>query len=190
MKILSILTLGLLVFTNIETNNSNEFECFISTNKEIYEIGETPEITVTIKNNSGKDVYLIGSLDASEYKWRSPYCYFEINKPNNISSPILKRCGNMNSLRKEDFKLVKSGQSFDPYQSIDDYGFFSSNEIKKKENFQAPGKYKITFYYSTKSTELSDYRGHDNQKNELKKLLNKTPNIELISNTIEIEIKK
>ena len=74
--ILSILILTLFGLTNEKTDNSKGFECSIVATKSTYEIGETPEITVAIKNNSGKDIYLIGSLDASEEQWRSPYCYF------------------------------------------------------------------------------------------------------------------
>ena len=188
--ILSILILTLFGLTNEKTDNSKGFECSIVATKSTYDIGETPEITVAIKNNSGKAIYLIGSLDASEEQWRSPYCYFNIEKPKNDSLPITGRCGNMNSLRKEDFKLVKSGEIFNPYQSIDGYGFFGSYEIGRKENFQNPGKYKITFHYSTKSTKLDDYLGDGSENAELRELFNKMPNIELTSNTIEIEIKK
>lgn len=187
---LSILILTLFGLINEKTDDSNKFECSIVTTKSTYSIGETPEITITIKNNSGKDVYLIGSLDASEEQWRSPYCYFKIDKPKSDSLPIIGRCGNMNSLRIEDFKLVKSGETFNPYQSIDGDGFFGSYEIERKENFQNPGIYKITFHYSTKSTKLEDYLGDGDENTELRALFDKMPNIELTSNTIEIEIKK
>ncbi|PKV48852.1 hypothetical protein ATE84_0866 [Aquimarina sp. MAR_2010_214] len=187
--ILSILILTFFGLTNERTVNSENFECSIKTTKKVYRIGETPEITVSITNNSSNDVYLIGSLDASEEKWRSPYCYYTIKKPTNKALPILGRCGNMNSLRKDDFKLVKSGELFNPYQSIDGYGFFSSYEIERKENFQSPGKYKITFHYSTKSTKLNDYLGDGDENTELIELFSMVPNIQLESNTIEIEIK-
>ena len=188
--ILSILILTFFGLTNERTNNTDEFECSIISTKSTYDIGETPEITVAIKNNSEKDVYLIGSLDASESQWRSPYCYFTIDKPKSDSLPIVVRCGYMNSLRKEDFILVKSGEEFNPYQPIDDYGFFDSYEIVRKENFQNPGKYKITFHYSTESTALDDYLGDGKENTELRELFEKMPNIKLTSNSIEIEIKK
>ena len=188
--ILSILILTLFGLTNDKTDNSKEFECSIVGTKLTYSIGETPEIAVAVKNNSVRDVYLIGSLDASEEQWRSPYCYFKIDKPKSDSLPIIGRCGNINPLMKEDFKLVKSGEEFNPYKSVDDYGFFGSNEIGRKENFQTPGKYKITFHYSTKSTKLDDYLGDGDENKELRELFDKMPNVQLRSNTIEIEIKK
>jgi hypothetical protein len=95
----------------------------------------------------------------------------------------------MNPLKKENFKLVKPGESFDPYQSDKGYAFFSSYEIGRKENFQVAGKYLIRFHYSTKSTELKDYLGNE-KDNELKALFDNVPHPELSSNTIEIEIKK
>ncbi|MDT7831674.1 hypothetical protein RQM59_04740 [Flavobacteriaceae bacterium S356] len=188
--ILSILMLTLFGLSNEKILDSERYECTIKATKKVYSIGETPQIAVSITNNSGEDVYLIGSLDASEVKWRSPYCYYKIDKPKNVPSPMVGRCGNMNSLRVGDFKLVKPGESFNPYQSTKGYSFFGSYEIQRKENFKSPGTYKITFHYSTKSTKLDNYLGDGEENTKLKKLFSKVPNIELKSNTIEIEIKE
>jgi len=178
-------------YDSIEKRDSTkDFECLITTRKQVYKIGETPKITVSIKNNTGKDVYLIGSLDGSEVRWRIPYCYFKINKPTIDTLPVLRRCGIVNPLRKEDFVLVKAGETFDPYQSVDDYGFFSSNEINRKENFRKPGKYSITFCYSTMPTGGYGFAANVNKTPELKTLLSNLPKIELTSNTLEIQIRK
>lgn len=187
MKTVSVLIL-VLFGTASNLVNNNDFDCKISTSKKVYKIGETPELKVSIANNSKKDVYLIGSLDGSEEKRRNPHCYFTIEKPKNDLLPIVRDCGNMNLLRKEDFKLIKAGESFNPYESIDGYGFFSSYEMDREENFQIPGKYKITFHYSTASTKISDYFG--GEAKDLKELFSKVPHIDLKSNTIEIEIRE
>jgi hypothetical protein len=170
-------------------NTPIEFECVLTVAKKTYKPGETPELKVAIVNKTRKDVYLIGSLDASDLKWRSPHCYFSIERPNKDPLPGGGRCGNMNSLRENDFVLVKSGESFDPYQSIDGYGFFGPYIMGNKDAFKAPGTYKITFHYSTKSTKIGDYLGDGSTNEKLLALFMQMPHIELTSNTVEIEVK-
>ena len=188
---MSLRILSILVCTSLGLNSSDlmspkSFECVISSLKKTYSIGETPQITVSIKNKTKKDVYLIGSLDGSEEKWRSPLCYFEIDSPGKRKAPTVGRCGNMNSLKETDFVWVKSGETFNPYQE----GFFSSYEIARVENFQKTGRYKITFFYSIKSVDMATYFGDDNgaSKKAIKKLFAQVPHFELKSNTIEIEM--
>jgi len=186
--IITILGLFLLC-ANITKSKENEgFECLLTASKKIYKMGETLKLEVSIKNNSGKDVYLIGSLDGSERKMRNPYCYYTIEKPKKDSLPLIVGCKTLNPLEKEDFKFIKTGGSFNPYQ-LDEDGLFSTRELKRKENFKTPGKYKITFHYSTKSVKISDYRG-DDKNEELQELFKRVPHIKLSSNTVEIEIKK
>jgi len=55
--------------------------CTISANKPVYAVGDVPDINVQIKNESKRNVVLVGSLDASARKWRYPHCYFEIRTP-------------------------------------------------------------------------------------------------------------
>ncbi|VAV83076.1 hypothetical protein MNBD_BACTEROID02-434, partial [hydrothermal vent metagenome] len=81
-------------------------------------------------------------------------------------------------------------ESFNPYETVDGYGFFDSYEIGRKENFRVPGRYRITFNYSTKSARIDDYLGDGNKNKELEELFNMVPHIELKSNTLEIEIKE
>lgn len=173
-------------------DTSLEYECILSSSKKIYKLGETPAVNVSIKNKSGKDVYLIGCLDGSEEKWRMPFCYFYIEKPITDSLPLVARCGNMNPLRKRDFKLVASGDSFDPFSKSS--GYWSSYEIKRSDHFKKIGRYKVTFHYVAKSDKLEDFLGDHgfgvrrSQNNEVIELFKQTPSIKLESNTIEIEI--
>ena len=94
------------------------------------ELGKAPNITVEIANWTDDDIYLVGSMDASDHKWRYPLCYFEVIGPDG-KSPVLDvaRCGNMNSIRDKDFVKVPRGGKFDPYKRIDEYGFFGSSQI-------------------------------------------------------------
>jgi len=166
--------------------------CTLKSGKTQYRIGELPDLAVEITNNTGKDIYLIGSLDASDMKWRMPYCYFTIEKPKPDTMRLFGRCGNMNTLRTEDFVLVKAGQKFSPYQSVDNYGFFTDHTIANRETFKNPGVYKIRFHYSTNSKEINDFMGdrpfRSNRADSIKlnSLFNKVPKVELESNEIQI----
>ena len=174
------------------TVSDTYFECILTVNKIVLRAGEMPEFKVEIKNLSSKEVYLIGSLEGSEQKFRLPYCYFTIEKP--FEDPVRRvaRCGNLLFLRVEDFKLVKPNEIFDPYSKIDEYGYYRSSEINLKENFRKPGKYKIQFHYSTKANNLNGFNIYNRRANfdQLKDLLDKVPKIELSSNVIELEIVK
>ena len=80
----------------------------LTSDKEVYKVGELPKLTVKIYNDSKEDIYLIGSLDGSDVKWRFPYCYYSIDRPKSVQTK-LQRCGNMNTLRLHDFKLIHAG---------------------------------------------------------------------------------
>lgn len=183
------------LFVTSKTDHSDssgfnaDFECKLIVNKKVFKVGELPEFKVEIKNLTSKEIYLIGSLDASEEKWRLPHCYFTIDKPFKDST-LIERCGNMNTLRLKDFRLVKPNGIFDPYENLEDYGFFSSFAISHPKNFGKTGVYKIQFHYSTKSNDINDFigDGFGDDKKELTELFKKVPRIELSSNIIEIEI--
>src|SRR4051812_43500968 len=77
------------------------------------ELGKVPAVKVEIKNLAGKEVLLVGSLDASDCKWRFPYAYFTVIGPD--GKDVVKgigRCGNTNPLREQDFVAVKPGAAF------------------------------------------------------------------------------
>ena len=97
------------------------------------------DISVALTNETDVDIYLVGSLDASDCKWRYPHCYFEVTGPDGKpAARKIGRCGNMNTLRAEDFAKVPPGGSFDPYQQVDGYGFFAAHQLDP-HNFREPG---------------------------------------------------
>lgn len=176
-------------------DESSNFECTLTTSQTVYKVGETPDINVSIKNHGEKDVYLVGSLDGSLEKWRLPYCYFEIEKPIIDSISPLARCGNMNSLKKKDFKLVRPNELIDPLSEMN--GYFQDYEIKRPEHFRNIGTYKITFFYSTQSDNVKDFIGigFGASKSYIKTMIEefsdlflKVPSLKLKSNTVEILI--
>lgn len=173
-----------------------EITCTISSVKQSYKVGEVPQLEVKIRNQSGKDVYLIGSLDGSDIKWRMPHCYFTLRKPITATdSALTGRCKTLNPLRREDIVLVKPGSSFDPYSMIDHSGFFGNAETLRAANFREPGVYTIQFHYNSNSEKISHFRGDRHYKNagdsiQLQQLFSKAAKIQLSSNTLEIRYEK
>jgi len=185
-------------FSQIDLNQRNQpdstfFECTISSEKTSYQIGEIPKIEIKIRNKTSDEVLFLGCLDGSEVKWRMPYCYYTIESPKKQKIEFSPRCGNMNTLRPNDFVLTKSNEVFNPYQQIDDYGFFDSFIINNPNTFNAAGIYKVQFYYNSNSTNIKDFMGDYNTKadiEKLSKLFEKIRKIELSSNILEIEFSK
>lgn len=157
--------------------------CTISADKETYRVGDTPALTVRLTNLTGEDINLIGSLDASDCKWRYPHCYTEITTPYGPPDEGA-RCGNTNDLRVEDFVKVPPGGRFDPYQTIDGYGFFS-NHLLRATNFKMAGEYRLRFVYSTAAT-LGSFRG-DASNLQLAALFEKVPKTTVKSNEIRLK---
>lgn len=174
----------------LHVNKNNEFSCTISSGLKTYKTGQTPDIKVAIVNKGKSDVYLIGALDGSENKGRMPYCYFSIEKPK-PDTILYQSCGTVNPLRAEEYRLVKAGESFNPYAAIDSKGFWSSYMIADKETFKNPGVYRIQFHYSTNSTDIRRFLGSWDKNPDttrLKLLFENLPKIGLSSNVLEINI--
>jgi hypothetical protein len=149
---------------------------------------------VEITNLTGEDVYLVGSLDASDCKWRYPYCYFEVIGPDGKSTVQgIGRCGNMNPLREEDFIKVQRGGKFDPYQQ--GYGSFSAYQLSPR-SFPVAGKYRIRFVYSTESGQIMDWLGDDVAVGEQRAtkrfggLFKQVPKAKVTSNEINVSVVK
>jgi hypothetical protein len=167
------------------------FRCTISSVKKSYKVGEVPQLQVTITNESDKDVYLIGSLDGSDIQWRMPYCYFTLQKPvPGPDSPRVGRCKTLNPLRKEDFTLVKAGASFNPYQTIDGYGFFEDHETLLPSRFSQPGMYTIQFHYNSNSGSFHQFRIAEKDSALLHTIFSKAAKVELSSNKLELRFEQ
>jgi hypothetical protein len=172
-----------------------KLSCALASDRTVYKVGELPKFTVNIFNNSKDEIYLIGSLDGSAVKWRFPYCYYTIDRPK-PDTTRLQRCGNMNTLRVADFKLVKAEQKFNPYESIDGHGFFTDYTTTNHETFKNPGVYKIKFHYSTNSQNISDFTGDRPFRSDrldsltINTFFKKVPKVEITSNEIEIRVEE
>lgn len=163
------------------------------------ELGQVPAISVEIANWTEGEIYLIGSLDGSDLKWRYPLCYFEVIGPDGKPAKNgVARCGNMNTIRENDFVKVPRGGKFNPYQKIDDHGFFGTS-LMVPATFQAEGEYRIRYVYSTDNADakcwLGDVRGsvaemlntggtHEN----VVRLLAQVPKTTVSSNEITVKV--
>lgn len=168
------------------------FTCTISAEKVSIVQGTVPRVNVAITNKSGKDVYLVGSLDGSEVGWRFPKCGFELldaaGKPVPQKRPM-SRCGNMNALKTTDFAKVAEGAEFNPTGK----GFFGSSQLYRFRQLP-PGTYILRFYYQTSTKSAEDYSG-DLQRSRLKpvspeiqELFEAVPLIDIKSNDLQITV--
>ncbi len=151
------------------------------------ELGKVPKITVAITNQTNADIYLVGSLDASDCKWRYPLCYFEVIGPDGKSAAEGgKGCGNVSELREKNFVKVSPGRTFDPYQQIGDHGFFFASQLNSR-TFRTTGEYRIRFFYSTNSNNMDAWFG-DAENDKLVGLLRQVPKVEIRSNEIKVSV--
>lgn len=156
-------------------------------------LGQTPWVKVTITNQTGQEIYLVGSLDDSDTKSRFPHCYFEVTGPDGKPPEIIDiRCGFQNPLKVNDFVRVGVGGRFNPYQAINGHGFFSSYQISES-GFPVAGKYRVRFVYSTAAGNLEKWQGTvwrdqvTGNKN-IQRLFKRVPKVEVKSNVIEVTV--
>ncbi len=168
-------------------NQSDSVVCILSTNKRKYKIGQPLELNVEIINHLDTPILMVGSLDGSEIGFRPPISYFEVRHKilGKVWSASLF-CGTVNPLRKEDFKIIGPNQIFNPYEVIDDYGFFHAQQLEEI-NFKIPGIYEIIYRYSKNNNNKVEQIYSPRMEMELINMWNKVPNLNLTSNTITIE---
>jgi len=97
----------------------------------------------------------------------------------------------VNNLRSEDFVEVKPGEALNPYSKVGELDSFA-NYLLRKWKAEKPGKYVITFTYSTAAeSDVSwhgDFSGESGAK--LKKMLEKVPRITVKSAPVVVEYVK
>jgi len=126
-----------------------------------------------------------------------PYCYYTIDKPK-PDTVMFGRCGTSDPLKVEDFRMVKAGEVFNPYEKTTDHGFSPDYASTQKETFKNPGVYKIQFHYAVNADDITRFVGSISMENlakrsdttVLKTLFAQVPKIALVSNSIEIKIEE
>jgi hypothetical protein len=152
------------------------------------ELGNAPKVTVAITNQTKADIYLVGSLDASDCQWRYPHCYFEVTGPDGKSAVSkIARCKHMDALQEKHFVKVLPGRSFDPFQN----GFFSAHQLDAS-TFRTAGEYRIRFVYSTNSSTIAEWTGDRGGRvavaEKLVAMFSQVPKVEVRSNEIKITV--
>jgi hypothetical protein len=156
-------------------------------------LGSVPKVTVAITNQTGANIYLVGSLDGSDWRGRYPYCYFEVIGPDGESAvpELILEDPLCSPLREKDFVKVTPGEAFDPYdQSL---GFFPAVQLDPAV-FRAPGAYRVRFVYSTKSDDIALWRNGgwngtpEDERPKILDLFDQVPKLEVRSDEISITI--
>jgi hypothetical protein len=162
------------------TIGEDDVYCLLTSPIVQYEVGDTPDLLVTVFNGSEQTVYLVGSLDGSERQSRYPHAYYTISgPPNGVKTEPLVYCGNLNGLRREDFIHLHPGESFDPYMNIDSGGFFAAAKLRASK-LTEPGEYRFTFHYSTASPTIDDWKGTvEHVSIDALELLKRVPRVEI-----------
>ena len=157
--------------------------------------GTAPGLKVTLINRTGADIYLIRSLDASDCKWRLPYCHLEIIGPDGMPCDVNHPwCANVNTITAQDFVMVPAGGTFDPYIQLDGTGYLNAHQLRG-ENFQKVGAHRIRFVYSTKSEDIGRFIGWigvgrdqtQADSDRIAEMFPKVPKVEARSNEIVVE---
>jgi hypothetical protein len=170
--------------------------CTIRCAKTSYRSGEVPEISVRLFNWTGKDIFLVGSLDGSDCRIRYPHWDFEITGPDGqMLTEMPNRCGYMNPLRPEQFIKVAAGGAFDPYRQAQGLDFFGDWRLCP-ETFRRAGDYRVRFVYSTEQPRIARWLGSSRhaeadlrEDSPLSRLLAEVPKTTVRSNELRIVIK-
>src|SRR5262245_40982519 len=168
------------------TGRKPPIECVLTVANPVCKVGGVPDLSVRVVNNTGRPVYLVGSLDASDCRWRYPHCYFEITGPD--GAPVQSghgRCGLMNPLRDKDFVRVPGGGRFAPYMRVDDYGFFGCYQMSP-QTFRNPGEYRLRYVYSTESRDITKWQGDG--KKGLAERFEEVPHGTYRSNEVRVKV--
>lgn len=160
--------------------------------KASYVVGEIPKAKVILHNRTGQEIVLSKGLDGSEVGWRFPKCGFEIFDENKerIQPQPIGRCGNMSTLRVDDFVEVPDGG--DMNLSENGYaGFSGLYQISQK-----PGTYWVRHYYHTSGGSVSDYFGDERMMERpkvdsaIRKLAEQVPKVSVYSEMVKVVIEE
>lgn len=162
-----------------------DFELIISSESTTFKLGDTPEFTAIITNNSSEKVNLVPALDGSSWGTRYPIVRWIVTAPPGTPEPeSFGVCGNTNNIQPSDFISVSPDETFSPIAR--GWNYFPADQIT------APGKYTVQLTYDTRG-EATQWHGFMGvltpiYKRKIKRLLNDVPKMHLTSNTITITV--
>jgi hypothetical protein len=83
---------------------------------------------------------------------------------------------------------VPVGGKFDPYQSIDEQGFFRAEQLSLR-TFSSTGRYRVRFVYSTRNSDIRDWGGWTVASDaKILALFKRVPRVDVKSNEIAITV--
>ncbi|MCK6472864.1 MAG: hypothetical protein L6R28_14065 [Planctomycetes bacterium] len=143
--------------------------------------GKEVTFRVRIKNVSDRDVTVVGCLDGSTSDKRYPHFGRSItpDKP----QAMMMGCGNCNSLRDSDLKVLKPGESFDPF------GPGSFGEWQAKWTPDKEGAYTVKFTCDYAAKDLSEWNGPVERSMGLGGLEEKLKQVPKVALTASVELK-
>ena len=151
--------------------------CSVTPLRSTFRVGDTPAFRFRILNRSGRALLLVRSLDGSAEGRRYPRVDVSIRGPAGaVRPPGYAVCGNMNSLTDEDFFEVAPGAAFDPLER----GFRPL--VLSRGVFPVPGRYQVTFSYSTNERDIRRWMGWpdlDHVPKGLSAKLRRVPRVDL-----------
>lgn len=140
--------------------------------------GKEIKFRVRIKNVSDRDVTVVGCLDGSTSNRRYPQFSRTIT-PDNSPPPMLSG-GSCNSITESDLKVLKPGESFDPFGP----GARETSWIPVKE-----GTYTVRFTCDYAAKDVLEWNGPIEQSAGLGGLEEKLKNVPKVTLTATVQVK-
>lgn len=164
----------------------DDLSCEIRPSKDRFSVGDHPEFTVVLRNNSDETCFLVGAIDDSETRARYPIVYVTIEGPEDgISRPTLHGCGFQNPLAPRDFVELPPGGTIAPITPP----FWRPSDAFHAE-FAIPGTYEVTFHYSSDEADYALWIGESSGGYALPGVIDKlkrVPRVEIeCSITVEV----
>ena len=145
---------------------------------------EALALSVRITNISDRPVWMVGVVPGSE-GMRYPQYIAEIMGPEGLEKARLpEELDYVRGLRTEDFVQIAPGQSFDPQGR----GFIPIQRLAWFKPTQ-PGKYRLRLKFDATEPDPRLWLGHTRvaDQRSIEKLIGLVPQVEVWSNTLEIE---
>lgn len=156
-----------------------------SVEKRKIHLGESMEVSFSLRNAGSSEILVLPFLDGSEEGIRYPHCRIEIRdqsgKLQDVASP--RKCGNLNRISEANFKLLRAGDSVDlPHSGL------------RHWRPVAVGVYSISCTYDSSSSRAGEWRpmgsgtrdSSSNMPRSLVKLFNSVPKQEIRSKIVEV----
>lgn len=188
--VLFLLCLGTFAMTSSTSHgdaqrDKSPVELRLSADKKEYRSGERPTFSVLFANVSSLSVTVLRCLDGSGSGRRYPIysATATVDGEPAAVEKLVGFCGNMNSLTKDDFKVLAPGETYDPIHSEGCFGHYGLEALV----FSKKGHYKVTVAYDVSTTEDRKFFGDGLESGG--ELLKKLPRVKIVSNTVELVVR-